>query len=255
MFTSSTQGSIADHVQMIGLSDLGSDVTIAKSLPPSLRTNHWYCDLHHALFLILLVNAAKAVEENKPRLAEYFIDTLTIYWVEHSLMEEEGMALSLTKGMVDPAAVERHARSHVGLTRWWWNAVVTPFKDPEQDTFKVRDTLHQFYRMVVQHIQEFDQPTYGTASEHTPASVCYEVAHLANSGLPLAPQMPGTADLLKTLAPYMSKTLSKSALSPQAKESGKPLTLTATNAPLWTGGKGAFHDIISRTQGFTRLAA
>lgn len=249
-----TYGAI-DHEHLIGLSNPGNDVAIAKALPENLRTNHWYCDLHHSMFLILLVNAATAMEENRPQLAKYFIDTVTIYWIEHSLMEEEGMALSLDADLVEAPSVERHARSHVGLTRWWWNAVVVPFDTEGTPPRIIRDALHKFYRMVIQHIQEFDQPTYGKESGHSDVSVCSEIAHLANSGLPLSPQMPGTHSLMQVLAPQMMKTMSTKSLADCAGQPGKPLNLTSNTAPLWTGGKGAFRDVLIKSRVMNRRMA
>ncbi|MBY0429911.1 MAG: hypothetical protein K2Q10_01835, partial [Rhodospirillales bacterium] len=58
---------------------------IMRHLPERLRTEHWYADIHHALFLILFADLFQAVDNNKTKLIEYYIDTITMYWLIHCL--------------------------------------------------------------------------------------------------------------------------------------------------------------------------
>ena len=216
--------------------------SLIRSLPEDLRTNHWYCDLHHSMFLIILASTEQAVMEDRTKTVEYFIDTLTIYWLVHSLMEEEGMAFGLPTGL-DQDVVSRHTRAHVMLTKWWYGNVLTPFKEGGADRAFLRQTIHKFYGMVVNHISEMDQATFGTDSGRSTRSIQQEIAHLADSGLPLSPHMHGCADIMSLLAPRMSKSLSARALTDSAKTPLGQLNLATYSDKLWTGGKGAFRDI------------
>lgn len=234
------------------VSDLGYDnntldqTEIARSLPPELRTNHWYCDLHHSMFLILLSRADQALKESRRPLAENYIDTLTIYWILHSLMEEEGMALQI---QADPSRREHaseHAKTHVLITRWWRANVLDPFKNGTASDEQTCRALRAFFKRVVTHITTMDQETYGTRSSLDERAISREVAHIATCGLPLSPFMPGCTDLLRSLAPRMRSSLAASALTPLAKQPLKPLALVSMNEPLWHGEKGAFRDIFTR---------
>lgn len=217
---------------------------ITKTLPAELRTEQWYCDLHHALFLILLHDARRFVLNGDKVLAEYFIDTTTVYWVIHSLMEEEGMAFALVHGEVAQDHVARHAQAHVALTRQWFRTVVEPFK-AGAPAAQTADGLHRFYDGVVHHIATLDRDTYGAGAERPKKAIRREVAHLARTRLPLSPQMAGCETLMGLLAPRMKATLAPRSVAPGWAAPLPELTLIGWTAPLWTGDKGAFHDIVT----------
>ncbi|MFA7432016.1 MAG: hypothetical protein WCZ23_17815, partial [Rhodospirillaceae bacterium] len=188
--------------------DLGPDgAALVSQLPDHLRTQHWYCDLHHAMFLILLTKGAEALNSGNRRLAEYFIDTVTVYWLVHSLMEEESMAGGRADNILSAELVERHTMAHVMITKWWHTNVLAPFKDGADAAF-VQANVVKFYHMVIKHISEIDQLTFGVESGLTQREVTRMVKRLAESGLPLSPYMPGCRTLLDVLAPYMSQRLS-----------------------------------------------
>lgn len=221
---------------------LAQGVELVSSLPEDLRTNHWYCDLHHAMFLILLSRGTEALAARHHRLAEYFIDTLTVYWLVHSLMEEEGMAGARAEGTLDTDLVAHHTRTHVLITQWWHRNVLAPFKDGADHAF-VQENMARFHGMVIRHIAEIDQGTFGTDSTLGPQDISRMIKRLAQSGLPLSPHMPGCGALLEILAPTMSRRLSDRVLGiGQAAPLG-PLTLSDYSDRLWTGGKGAFRDV------------
>jgi len=228
---------------------------IVKTLPAELRTEQWYCDLHHALFLILLHDARRFVLDGQRRLAEYFIDTTTVYWVVHSLMEEEGMAFALVADEVTQDHVGRHAQAHVQLTRQWFRTVLEPFK-AEAPAEEVAEALHRFYGGVVHHIATLDRDTYGEGAGREEKSIRREVAHLAGTRLPLSPQMAGCETLMSTLAPRMMELLSPRSLAPTWSAPLPTLSLAGWQEPLWTGDKGAFRDrVTSRHVGTARRPA
>lgn len=238
-----------------------SEETLGKSrivrvLPAGLRTNHWYCDLHHSMFLILLSRAEDALINQKQSLSEHFIDTITIYWLIHSLMEEEGMALQFSRNVTPHADASAHAAAHVQITRWWNVNVLTPFKTGTASALHLRAALNRFFELVVKHITTMDQHSYGVNSPLTEHDISLEVAHIAESGLPLSPFMAGCSTLLSMLAPYMSKSLASRSISPLSTQPMKPLHLALTELPLWDGGKGAFRDMFVRQNaGCVRSAA
>lgn len=219
---------------------------ILRNLPASLRTNHWYCDLHHSMFLILLSRADEAMTNGKRHLCEYFVDTITIYWLIHSLMEEEGMALQISRGTTTEEQAAQHAAAHVAITRWWNANVLTPFKNGTASNLDMRTVLQAFFNRVVKHIETMDQHSYGVHSTLNERDISREVAHIASSGLPLSPFMPGCTSLLQTLAPYMQHELNQHTLAPASHNPLKPLNLTKTTSPMWDGGKGAFRDLFIR---------
>lgn len=238
-----------------GAAPLGADLVLTREedmvaqLPDALRTGHWYCDLHHAMFIILLNRAVKAAREGRGRLVEYFVDTLTVYWLVHSLMEEEGMALQVTDGKTSVDEAESHCRAHVGITKWWYAHVLEPFKTDPSDYATVGAGLRKFYDMVVDHIATVDQGTYGADSGLNEDDRTLEVAHIALSGLPLSPLMPGCDDVLKALAPYMRKALADRSMAPGAREPLRRLALAGHAEPLWRGGKGSFRDVFLQRHG------
>lgn len=217
---------------------------IVKQLPAELRTEQWYCDLHHALFLILLHDARRFVLNGQKALAEYFIDTTTVYWVIHSLMEEEGMAFALIHDETTREHVTLHAQAHVSLTRQWFRTVLDPFKAGAAAD-EVADGLHRFYEKVVHHIATIDRDTYGEGADRSERSIRREIAHLATSGLPLSPQMAGCETLISLLAPRMKDLLAPRSLAPSWSAPLPELKLTSWSTPLWTGEKGAFRDIVT----------
>lgn len=216
--------------------------SLVSQLPEHLRTQHWYCDLHHAMFLILLSKGADALAAGNHRLSEYFIDTVTVYWLVHSLMEEESMAGARADGTLSAELVERHTKAHVMITKWWHSNILAPFKDGAEFAF-VQANVVKFYYMVIKHIAEIDQVTFGVESGLTEREVSRMVKRLAESGLPLSPYMPGCGALLDVLAPYMSRRLSAQALQSGEGHVLGQLKLSDYSDRLWTGGKGSFRDI------------
>ncbi|MFA7431878.1 MAG: hypothetical protein WCZ23_17110, partial [Rhodospirillaceae bacterium] len=147
-------------------------------------------------------------------------DTMTMYWLLHCLMEEEGFAHAVARGRVDQTVVDAHATAHLKLMESWRDHVFLPFKQGGADAEILARAADGYYKAVMHHIETHDQKTYGTESGHDMRSRCEEIAHIAGAGLPLTPFMDGALDTTKRLMPKMAIALAprnhKSAAKPPA---------------------------------------
>ncbi|NKD76290.1 hypothetical protein HEQ60_00675 [Haematospirillum sp. H1815] len=223
-------------------SDL-APVVQSPLLPDHLRTGHWYCDIHHGMFLILLTRGAHAASHENEKLTHYFVDTITIYWLVHCLMEEEDMAGALMKGIADPSVVRQHCRAHTALTQWWDNKVFSPLKTSAASCGSIARTMTEFLEQVVHHINEMDQSTYGKASPSTEESLIQAMEALSRTHLPLSPQMAGCQQVAECLAPRMSTFVRPDSLSPLAMEQVKSFFLAPRREPLLDEEHGGFRDL------------
>lgn len=189
-------------------------------LPAHLRTDHWYCDLHHSMLVIMFKRLIPALRSGNKQQSTYFVDTMTMYWLLHCLMEEEGFAHAVARGRVDQAVVDAHATAHLKLMESWRDHVFLPFKQGGADAEILARAADGYYKAVMHHIETHDQKTYGTESGHDMRSRCEEIAHIAGAGLPLTPFMDGALDTTKRLMPKMAIALAprnhKSAAKPPA---------------------------------------
>lgn len=222
---------------------------VTHRLPEDLKTKHWYCDIHHAMFLILLERGSTAAAQENMELARYFVDTITVYWLVHCMVEEEGMALELSQGLISADTARAHAESHVGIAKWWNANVFAPLVEGRISGADLSAILKKFLGFVIKHITEVDQNSYGTGAGLGEEAMIHEMAHLGLSGLPLSPQMGGCAALARDLAPFMSQHISAASLPPSAQGPLKTLHLSGWTEPLWTGGKGAFRDVFIAKNG------
>lgn len=177
-------------------------------LPSHLRTEHWYCDLHHTMLVIMFKRLVPALRGGNRHKSTYFVDTMTMYWLLHCLMEEEGFAHAVANGRADQDLVDRHAVAHLKLMESWRDTVFLPFKQGTTDDGSLADAADAYYKAVIRHIETMDQDTYGTAAEHHDARTRREeIAHIAQAGLPLTPFMDGAFDTTKRLAPGVAVAL------------------------------------------------
>lgn len=176
-------------------------------LPAHLRTDHWYCDLHHAMLVIMFKRLIPALRGGNRQQSTYFVDTMSMYWLLHCLMEEEGFAHAVARGRVDQALIDAHAGAHLKLMLSWRDAVFLPFKEGTTDPETLAVAADAYYTAVMHHIGTFDQQTYGTESAHDAGSRREEIAHLAKAGLPLSPFMDGAMDTTRRLMPKMAVAL------------------------------------------------
>ncbi len=197
-------------------------------LPAHLRTDHWYCDLHHSMLVIMFKRLIPALRGGNRQQSTYFVDTMTMYWLLHCLMEEEGFAHAVARGRVDQALIDAHAGAHLKLMLSWRDDVFLPFKEGNTDRETLAVAADGYYKAVVHHIETFDQQTYGTESGHDAGSRREEIAHIAQAGLPLTPFMDGAMDTTRRLMPQMAVALaprpSKGAATPPALLQGGALT-------------------------------
>lgn len=196
-------------------------------LPAHLRTEHWYCDLHHSMLVIMFKRLIPALRGGNRQQSTYFVDTMTMYWLLHCLMEEEGFAHALARGRVAQALVDAHAGAHLKLMLNWRDEVFLPFKEGSVDRETLAVAADGYYKAVMQHIETFDQQTYGIESAHDARSRSEEIGHLAMAGLPLTPFMDGAMDTTRRLFPKMAL-----ALAPRpAKGAVKPPEMLDGGAP------------------------
>jgi hemerythrin len=160
-------------------------------LPTHLRTEHWYNDWQHAVFIITFDHLMKALEQGHAPVAERLIDKLTVYLFVHFLCEEEGMAFSQQQGVLLADKIHAHQATHLRFLDYWHTAIQRPFKTGELDGRRLARKIHDFYDKVLAHIDADDQSTYGTKIARPVGHDINEVAHIAQSGLPLSPNSAG----------------------------------------------------------------
>lgn len=196
--------------------------TISRVLPGHLRTGQWYNDLHHTMFLILFSELDEALIHNRSKLVEYLMDTVSIYWLIHCLAEEEGMTFGIQQGYSDAEALSRHQRAHKGLTRLWRESVFQPFKEGSGSTSELRAGVQRVYDTVLRHIADVDMASYGDAAGKDQRDTLAEIAHLAETGLPLSPYMSGCYEVARHLDKDLCSWISPNSLAAQA---GQPAGL------------------------------
>lgn len=198
-------------------------------LPEDLRTNHCFNDLHHSTLVVLFTHALSSVREGNRKLVEYYLDNTTLYLLVHFLAEEEGMSHSVKKEMTELARASQHARIHLDLIDAWKDRVFIPFKSDRIDVQDLLDPLADYYQTVLGHIGEEDQGTYGTHSHLTEQNLRSEMAHVADTGLPLSPFMDGVAELITELCPEAGRLVCEHSWAPCAR---KPLHTLRLHEPL-----------------------
>lgn len=160
-------------------------------LPQNLRTNHWYNDWQHAVFIITFDHLMQALRRGRTPVAERLIDKLTVYLYVHFLCEEEGMAWSQAHGCLPVDKMRQHQALHLRFLDYWHDAIQRPFKTGDLTDRRLALKIQDFYDKVLHHIDDEDQSTYGAKTSRTEGLLMDEVAHIAQSGLPLSPNSPG----------------------------------------------------------------
>jgi len=219
-----------------------------KYLPVELRSDHWFNDLHHTMLLILFSDLKRSVARGRSGQQEYYVDTITVYWVIHCLMEEEGFSHALLNGVVTRELIAEHAKAHKELLLWWSDNVVTPFKAGALLGASLSAASEQFLQHVLAHIKAMDMTTYGEDSQRAQSQIISEVAHIAKTGLPLSPYMQGAVSLIRSLLPNVAASLSPASLTPRSMEPVGSLRLSRYRNALCNEARSGFRDLlISRT--------
>lgn len=218
------------------------------ALPEHLRTDHWFCDVHHAMLIIMFERLVPALEEENERLAGYFVDNLTMYWLQHCIMEEEGFAHAIQSGRLTLDMAQAHAEAHETLMRSWRESVYDPFK-AGTDRQTLAGSARAYFDSVVHHIETVDQRTYGTESDYDDRARSAEIAHIARTRLPLSPFMAGATDLAAVVVPDMARTFAAGSLGVDA---AKPLSAPTL---LPDGPRGGLRAALRAAAGRTRPVA
>lgn len=208
-------------------------------LPAQLRTEHWYNDWQHAVFIITFDHLMKALQRGRSAVAERLIDKLTVYLFVHFLCEEEGMAFSQQQGWLTSDKMRQHQGLHVTFLDYWHDAIQRPFKTGELCDRRLALKIQGFYDKVLAHIDNDDQTTYGLKAGRPSFYGIDEVAHIAASGLPLSPNSPGALAIVAACSGRTAGLLRRATLPIKAIEPLRGLRLT-------TAGIGAPDSVRSR---------
>lgn len=221
----------------------GADIiTLAQAqmrLPEHLRTEHWYNDWQHAVFIITFDHLMQALRRDHTAVAERLIDKLTVYLYVHFLCEEEGMAWALSNGAAVEGKISQHQAFHVRFLDYWHDSIQRPFKTGDLTGRRLAIKIQDFYEKVLHHIDEEDQTTYGCRSGRVAGLCLDEAAHIAQSGLPLSPNSPGAVAIVQACSSQSAGLLRREALPIKAVEPMRLLKL----AP---GGLGAPDSVRER---------
>ncbi|GAA0574769.1 hypothetical protein [Caenispirillum bisanense] len=206
-------------------------------VPEHLRTDHWYNDIQHAMLVILFRHLLRAVRENCPRRSRILTDVATLYLWVHFLDEEEGMAWGVARGLIDADLVADHARQHRRFLDHWRDAVLVPYVAGDLAGEEYYQAVAAFYALVLRHIGNTDQPTYGRASEHAPHHRA-EISHVAATGLPLSPFMQGALQVVRQDDRVVADCLDLRLMGPQARQSVAAVAMEPGVTRLLPDGSG-----------------
>lgn len=214
-------------------------------LPQHLRTDHWYNDWQHAVFIITFDHLMQALRRGRTPVAERLIDQLTVYLFVHFLCEEEGMAWSQHHGCLSADKMRTHQALHLRFLDYWHDAIQRPFKTGDLTDRRLAVKIQDFYEKVLGHIDDEDQSTYGAKTSRTEDMRLDEVAHIAQSGLPLSPNSPGALAIVGACSDRCSGLLRRPTLPIKAVEPLRSLRL----APATLGAEDSVRARILRFSG------
>lgn len=201
---------------------------IRSRLPAGLRTEHWYNDWQHAVFVILFDNLMRTAREDAGCvMCERLLDKLTVYLFVHFVCEEEGMTWAADQGVFDVEALRRHQQVHVSVLEHWHRGIQQPFKAGELSGRELTERVEDFFQAILRHIEMFDQISYGTRSDRSADAIRTEIAHLARSGLPLSPNMQGAVAVVNLCNPAVFSLLEPDGLPPASRDPLPGLRLVA----------------------------
>lgn len=216
-------------------------------LPSHLRTDHWYNDWQHAVFIITFDHLMQALQRDRVAVADRLIDKLTTYLFVHFLCEEEGMAWAQTQGCLGDGKMQSHQALHLRFLDYWHEAIQRPFKTGALGGRRLGIKIQDFYDKVLSHIDDEDQTTYGLKTNRGEGVRLDEVAHIAQSGLPLSPNSPGALAVVAACNPACGRLLRQDALPTLAKSPLRRLTL----APAVIGAGDSVRARVLRANGLS----
>lgn len=202
----------------------------ALRLPEALRTNHWYNDWQHAVFIILFDHLVTAERHGKRQMTDRHMDKLTVYMFVHFLCEEEGMTWSVGEGHLEADMLKSHQGLHVMFLDYWHRNIQGPYKQGHLGGRALIDKVEDFYHKVLEHIENADQATYGVKSNRTARATQTEIAHIAQTGLPLSPNMRGAGAVVSRCCDSTYALLKRELLPRDANSPLRQLSLVKAQA-------------------------
>ncbi|HEY9080396.1 hypothetical protein [Magnetovibrio sp.] len=216
-------------------------LTAIRDLPDFLRTEHCYNDLQHAMLVILFRHGLLALQQGKDKMADRYIDNISLYLYIHFLNEEEGLAYKVTNSLLNRESLQDHSEFHVRFLDHWRDKILIPYKRQDIDMAETIKELSSYYNLLIKHIDAVDIPTYGQDSipvEHTRS----ELARIAQTRMPMSPFMAGAYSAVQAMDPMVAGALNKSQLSPCALKPLETLNLVPNVGRILTGKTGSLRD-------------
>lgn len=198
----------------------------ARHLPAKLRTEHWYNDWQHAVFITIFKHLNDAIRADKRAMSDRLIDKLTVYLFVHFLCEEEGMSWAVKHDELAAETMSSHQNIHMAVLQHWHRTIQGPYKDESLARSELADRIEDFYGRILTHIEETDQATYGQSSNRGIEGVREEIAHIAACGLPLSPNMRGAGEVVSKCCRDTFSLIQPQVLPLQATHPLKQLNLT-----------------------------
>lgn len=224
----------------------------AKHLPAKLRTEHWYNDWQHAVFITIFANLNQAIRANKRIMSDRLIDKLTVYLFVHFLCEEEGMSWAANHGHLAAETLTAHQDIHMKVLQHWHRTIQGPYKADAVARGELVDRIEDFYRRIMLHIEETDQASYGTTSHRSLCGVREEIAHIAACGLPLSPNMRGAGEVVSKCCQDTFSLLQPTVLPVQATH---PLRMLRLEQPPAAEADSLRQRVFKKTTFHHRLVA
>ncbi len=201
-------------------------------LPPNLRTQHWYNDWQHAVFIITFEHLMRALRNGNAAVAERLVDKLTVYLFVHFLCEEEGMSWAVANNALRPEALRAHQAAHIRELDIWHETVQAPFKASARRDPRLISRIQDFYERILSHIDDVDQQCYGNKTVRDDAVQLDEVAHVARCGLPLSPNMAGAVAIVGACDGQVHSLLKRDGLPLRSTAPLKPLSLISLHGDM-----------------------
>ena len=219
-----------------------SELEAIVTLPEELRSEQCYNDIQHSMLVILFRHAMKAVRSGNAGYTDLLMDNITIYLYIHFLGEEEGMVFSMDKGVYDRETVAEHAQTHLKFLDYWLESIFKPHKAGTLTWAERYAELDKYYGLLIKHIDEADQATYGAKLIHDDKNHRAESAFVARSNIPLSPLMVGAFDTVKQLDASAARLIDKSKLSNLALQPLPAMNLIELDKPLVEEGTPCLRD-------------
>ncbi len=217
------------------------------ALPESLRTDQCYTDLQRRMFVVLFRHCMAAIREGKANLCENCLDLISTFLYIHFTDEEEGLVFSMVRWAdYDRQQLANHMELHLSFLAYWRDSIYGPAKRGELAGQKLYGAVGHYYSLIIKHIDDNDQNTYGLNAGDRCDRNRTAISHLARCGLPLSPYMPGAYDLVAYLEPEVAAALGREMLPLKANGSSQRMTLTPCEPLL--GGRSLRDRAYARAQ-------